>query len=49
MRSNSLFDTDTQVQRAANRAHEHTSRGALQLRAGQLRRWAHYHAEVMVT
>ncbi len=38
MRSNRSFDADTQLQCAASRAQKHTSRGALQLRAGQLRR-----------
>jgi hypothetical protein len=38
MRSNKSFDADTQRQGAASRAREHTSCGALPLRAGQLRR-----------
>jgi hypothetical protein len=38
MRSNRSFDTDTQRHCAASRAREHTSRGAMPLRAGQLRR-----------
>lgn len=38
VRSNSSFDTDTHRQGAASRAREHTSRGALPVRAGQLRR-----------
>lgn len=38
MRSNRLFDADTHRQGAASRARENTSRGALQVRAGQLRR-----------
>lgn len=37
-RSNKSFDTDTLLQGAASRAGEYTSRGALQQRAGQLRR-----------
>ena len=38
LRSNKSFDTDTLLQGAASRAGEHTSRGALQQRAGQLQR-----------
>ena len=38
MMANRSFDTDTHRQGAASRAREHTSRGALPLRAGQLRR-----------
>jgi hypothetical protein len=40
MRANRSFDTDTQRQGAASRAREHTSRGVLPVRAGQLQRWA---------
>jgi len=36
--SNRSFDTDTHRQGAASRARERTSRGALPVRAGQLRR-----------
>ena len=36
--SNRSFDTDTQRDCAASRAREHTSCGALPVRAGQLRR-----------
>jgi hypothetical protein len=35
---NRSFDADTHRQGAASRAREHTSRGALPVRAGQLRR-----------
>jgi hypothetical protein len=38
--SNRSFDADTHRQGAASRAREHTSRGALPVRAGQLRRYA---------
>lgn len=38
MSSNGLFDTDMQLHCAASRARKHTSRGAMSLRAGQLRR-----------
>jgi hypothetical protein len=37
-RSNRSFDTDTQRHCTASRAREHTSRGAMPLRAGQLQR-----------
>ena len=40
MRPNRSFDTDTHRQGTASRAPKHTSRGALPVRAGQLRRWA---------
>lgn len=36
--ANRSFDADTLLQGAASRADERTSRGALQQRAGQLRR-----------
>jgi len=36
--SNKSFDADTHRQGAASRAGEHTFRGALPVRAGQLRR-----------
>jgi hypothetical protein len=36
--SNRSFDADTQRHCAARPAREHTSRGAMPLRAGQLRR-----------
>jgi hypothetical protein len=36
--SNKSFDADTQRHCAAKRAGEHTPRGAMPLRAGQLRR-----------
>jgi hypothetical protein len=39
MRHNRSFDADTQRQGAASRARKHTARGALPLRAGQLRRY----------
>src|SRR5688572_5710230 len=39
-RSNRSIDTDTQRHCAASRAREHTSRGAMPPRAGQLRRQA---------
>jgi hypothetical protein len=38
LRSNRSFDTDTHRQGAASGAREHTSCGALPVRAGQLRR-----------
>jgi hypothetical protein len=38
--SNRSFDSDTQRHCAASRAREHTARGAMPLRAGQLRRYA---------
>jgi hypothetical protein len=38
MSANKSFDTDTQRHCAASRAREHTSCGAMPLRAGQLRR-----------
>jgi len=38
MRSNRSFDADPQRHCAARRADEHTPRGAMPLRAGQLRR-----------
>jgi hypothetical protein len=37
-RDNMSFDTDTQRDCAASREREHTSRGAVLLRAGQLQR-----------
>ena len=37
-RANRSFDAETHRQGAANRAREHTSRGALPVRAGQLQR-----------
>lgn len=40
VRPNRLFDEDAQRHCAASRAREHKSRGAMPLRAGQLRRWA---------
>lgn len=40
LRPNRSFDTDTQRHCAASRAREHTSRGAMPLRAGQLQRSA---------
>ncbi len=36
--ANKSFDTDAQLHCAASRARKHTSRGAMQLRAGQLQR-----------
>jgi hypothetical protein len=47
--SNRSVDSDTQRQGAASRAREHTSRGALPVRAGQLRRYAVHrrHARVL--
>jgi hypothetical protein len=38
--ANRSFDADTHRQGAASRAREHTSRGALSVRAGQLQRYA---------
>ena len=38
VRASRSFDADTQRHCAASRAREHTSRGAMPLRAGQLRR-----------
>ncbi len=38
LRPNKSFDADTHRQGAASRAREHTSCGALPVRAGQLRR-----------
>ncbi len=38
LRANKSFDADTQLHCAAKRAGEHTPRGAMQLRAGQLQR-----------
>jgi hypothetical protein len=40
LRSNRSFDSDTHRQGAARRAGELTPRGALPVRAGQLRRYA---------
>ncbi len=40
MRDNRSFDTDTQRHCAAKRAGDSTLRGAMPLRAGQLRRYA---------
>ena len=40
MRSNRSFDADTHRQGAASRVVDHASRGALPVRAGQLRRYA---------
>lgn len=38
LRSNGLFDADTQRHCAASPARKHTSRGAMPLRAGQVQR-----------
>lgn len=39
MRPNKSFDADTQPHRAASRAREHTSRGAMPLRVDQRQRY----------